>query len=268
MRANYGDYEAALFSYIIQARYFSSVTRTVDAQQRLVYLADNYPESRLAPMALYEAALNAEKRGQDNLLDQANQLLERIARDYPDSDVVYYARLKQADLLRKLNQFATAQQLYELLENQYRDRSDRYLAQISLADTLMARSVEDPAKFDAAISRLELLMDLPDVPVDLRVEAGYKLGMAWKNSAEPGKAKQAFWTLYDLVLGERNLTSSLGAKGRYWLSRSLFALADLESDEGNLDRAQGFYRIIISLRLSGYELAKAKLGVEALDNVN
>lgn len=259
LRADYSQYEAALFSYFVQARYFSSKNRTVEAQQRLVYLADNYPESRLAPMALYEAALNAEKRGQDNFLEQANMLLERISRDYPGSDVVYYARLKQADLLRKLNQFATALQVYELLENRYRDRPDRYLAQISLADTLMARSIEDPAKFDAAISRFELLMDLPEIPVDLRVEAGYKLGMAWLNNDDQAKAKQAFWTLYDLVLGRRDMTGSLGVKGRYWLSRCLFALAELEEVEGDLDRAGDYYNVILASRLSGYERARAQL---------
>ncbi len=260
LRENYGEYEAALFSYIIQARYFSSVNRTVDAQQRLVFLADNYAESRLAPMALFEAALNAEKRGQGNYLDQANQLLERISRDYPNSDIVYYSRLKQADLLRKLNQFGAAQQLYESLENRYSDRHDRYLAQISLADTLMARSVEDPAKFDAAISRFELLVDLSDVPTDLRVEAGYKLGVAWQNSGNLGKAKQALWTLYDLILGERDRMDSLGVKGRYWLARSLFTLAELEKSDGDLDRARFFYEIIVRSKLSGFELAKDQLG--------
>ena len=163
-------------------------------------------------------------------------------------------------MLRKLNQFGAAQQLYESLENRYSDRHDRYLAQISLADTLMARSVEDPAKFDAAISRFELLVDLSDVPTDLRVEAGYKLGVAWQNSGNLGKAKQALWTLYDLILGERDRMDSLGVKGRYWLARSLFTLAELEKSDGDLDRARFFYEIIVRSKLSGFELAKDQLG--------
>lgn len=259
LRQEYAGYDAALNSYLVEARYLSSENRTVEAQRLLIYLADNFPDSRYAPMALYEAALNAERRGQDSFLDQAKVLLERIAQDYPDSEMVYYARLKQGDLLRKLNQFSAAQQVYELLENEYRDRPDRYLAQISLADALMARAIEDPAKFEAAIIRLELLLDLPDVPQDLRVEAGYKLGVAWQNQGETRQAKQAFWTLFDIVSQVDGGATSLGPKGNYWYSRSLFALADIAKFENDVDKAREFYLYVVDGGLWGEELARAQL---------
>ena len=261
LRLEFPGRDAALLSYLSQARYLSSQNRTVEAQNLLVSLADEYPASRYAPMALYEAAINAERRGQDAFLTQANQLLQRIAQDYPDSEVVYYARLKQADLSRKLNRFGAAQQIYELLENTYRDRPDRYLAQLYLATTLRAQAAEDPSKFDAAVNRFELLVDLPDVPLDVRVEAGYQLGVAWEGQGEWIKAKRVYWSLQDMILEEEEQLPRLTADGWYWLARTLFKLAELLEKEGDVDEANSFYQKIVDLRLSGAETAKARMGI-------
>ena len=270
LRVEYAGSESALLSYVAQARYFSSIDQTVDAQRLLVSLADNFPDNRLAPMALYEAAVNAERRGEDAYLDQANKLLQRIANDYPESEMVYYARLKQADLLRKLNQFGSAERIYAFLETEYASRPDRYLAQMSLANTLIAQSVLTPSKFAEAVSRLELLMDLPEAPLGLRVEAGYTLGQAWRANGEVGKAKQTFWLLYDLSVADEPRFRALTRKGRYWLARSLFALAEISKEEGKLDESDQFYERIVELGLWGSELAKARLDmlepVGALEN--
>lgn len=268
LRAEYAGYESALLSYISQARYLSKMNRTVEAQQLLVSLADKYKDHRLAPVALFEAALNAEQRGQDTYLDEATKLLQRIASDYPDSDIVYRARLMQADLLRRLNKFGSAEQIYYRLEIDYPDRPDRFLAQMSMADTLLAQTGEDPSKFDGAVSRLELLMDLPDneLPgdmLDLRVEAGFKLGQAWRSRGEALKAKQVFWLLYDQTLVEEPRVRRLSHKGRYWLSRCLFALAEISQEQGEIDQAIRFFEQLIEHRLNGVELARERLKILA-----
>lgn len=263
LRKDYAGYEPALFSYIAQARYLSSINRTVEAQQLLVSLADEYRENRLAPIALFEAALNAERRGQDTYLDEAAKLLERIAREYPESEIVYRARLMQADLLRRLNKFDAAQYIYEVLEREYEDRPDRFLAQISLADTLIAQAQEDPRKFDAAVSRLELLMDLPqnlpEVPSELRIEAGYKLGEAWRTRGETLKAKEIYWSLYEKEVLEEEGGRRLSRNGRYWLTRCMFAMAELAKEDGQIDEARRLYEQVVQLRLPGSELAKRRL---------
>ncbi|MDQ8204874.1 hypothetical protein [Pelagicoccus sp. SDUM812003] len=263
LRQEYAGSEPALFSYIAQARYLSSINRTVEAQQLLVSLADEYRDNRLAPTALFEAALNAEQRGEDAYLDEANKLLQRIVNDYPESEMVYRARLMQADLLRRLNKFDSAERIYYLLENEYADRPDRFLAQLSMADTLIAQADKDPRKFGAAISRLELLMDLPETssnaPLDLRVEAGFKLGQAWRTRGEVDKAKQVLWSLYDSMVLDDNQLRFLTRNGRYWLSRCLFSLAEIMKEEGEVDKAMDFYQVVIQHRLYGRELARVRL---------
>ena len=231
----------------------------MEAGQLLTYLFDNFKDSKYAPLALYDTALNAEKRGLAENLKQAMELLDRIAKDYPDSDLVYYARLKQGDLLRKLNLYGTAEIVYEQLEDAFRDRPDHYWAQISLADTLIAQASEDPSKFEAGISRLERLMDLPNVPIELRVEAGYKRGNAWENKGDRLKAKSGYWDLYDLFVVEEMRVQELGKKGQYWLSRAMFKLAEIFEDEAQLDTAIEFYEKIEALGLLGRATARNRV---------
>ena len=271
LRAEYPGYESALLSYIAHARYLSLENRTVEAQQLLVSLADEYSDHRLAPSALFEAARNAVNRGQDTYLDEATKLLQRIADDYPESDIVFQARLMQADLLRQLNKFGSAERIYFLLENEYADHKDRFYAQMSMADTLLAQSIQDESKFDGVVSRLELLTDLPEASLDLRVEAGYKLGQAWRSRGELTRAKLVFWQLYDRMFveedrfgtGSKPLIRELDPKGRYWISRCLFALAEIATGEGKIDEANAFYSSIIEHRLNGVELARQRLEIGA-----
>ncbi|MBL4574833.1 MAG: tetratricopeptide repeat protein, partial [Opitutaceae bacterium] len=260
LRERYPESEAAIFSFIIQARVLSESNRTVEAQQLLIYMADNFSSSPFAPMALYEAALNAEKRGEATYLTEANQLLERLVRDYPEKEeFVFFSRLKQADVLRQLNQFSAAQHIYEFLENKFPNRPDQILAQLSLADCLMAQVSNDPSKLGGAISILERLMDLPNAPVDLRVEAGYKLAMARENNGDRMRSKQIRWMLFVTFVQEEANSKQLKATGRYWMARSLLELGEMEESEGERENGRKAYESILRYNLPGTTLAKARL---------
>src|SRR5690606_22391378 len=137
-------------------------------------------------------------------LVEARDLLERLATDprYRNNEYVFFARLEQGDILRRLNQFAAAEQVYLSLENNYPNHASRDIAQLALADTLLAQVDNDPTKFDAAISRLERLTDLAVDP-DLRIEAGFKLGFARQRQGDLRGAGDHYWDVYNRFLGER-----------------------------------------------------------------
>ncbi len=97
------------------------------------------------------------------------------------------------------------------------------------------------------------------MPTELRVEAGYKIGTAWESQGEKLKAKAAYWNLYDLFVVEEKRIHDLGKKGRYWLSRAMFELAEIFENEGKLDTAVEFYEKIEHLGLIGSELARARI---------
>jgi len=90
LRGDFSKSLAAIYSYIVEADYYGEKDRTGEAQQLLARLADDFPDSIYAPLALYEAALLDERRGQDT---SANNRLDQLVKRYPASELVFTARL-------------------------------------------------------------------------------------------------------------------------------------------------------------------------------
>jgi TolA-binding protein len=262
LRADYRATAAAQYSYLVQAIHLTQRGDMAGAQRVLLSFVDTpaYRQSEYAPLALYEAAVNLERQGLDRQLREAyEKMLERLIHDYPQSELVFYARLKQGDLLRKLNDFASARQVYEDLINNSGRHPDILLAQLALADSLFAQGANSVVNYESAAAIYERLRDLPSAPVDLRVEAGFKWGYALAKRAQPAKAQIVFWSVVDAFLLDRQAAATLGAKGRYWLSRALLELGQIHEDAGRLDEAQRAYQLIIDQKLSGAAQAQAKL---------
>jgi TolA-binding protein len=179
--------------------------------------------------------------------------------DYPRDSLVFYARLKQGHLMRKRNDFATARQLYEDLNNNYSQHPDVLTAQLALADTLFAQGANSITNYESASTIFERLRDLPSAPVDLRAEAGFKWGYALAKRGQAAKAQTVFWSVVDAFLLDPAQAANLGAKGRWWVSKSLLELAQILEEGGQLDEAQRAYQLIIDNKLSGVALAQSKL---------
>jgi tetratricopeptide (TPR) repeat protein len=204
--------------------------------------------------------LQAIRRGQDSYLEEANQLLQRLRDDYPNDPLLFRALLEQGDIFRRLNQFSVAERIYELADNTYPNHPERIVAQLSLADTLRAQASSDPLKFEAAISRLEKLTDLPSAPADLRAEAGFKLGFSWQTQGRNERAAQVYWQVYTRLFSDAAVAESLGAKGRFWVGKCLLELGQLEELAGRNDEARRWYEAVIENELPGEKVARGRLG--------
>ena len=262
LRADFRATPAAQSSYLVQAGYLTQRGDMAGAQRVLISFVDTpeYRQSEYAPLALYDAALNLERQGLDRQLEEANRLLnDRLIKDYPQDELVFYARLKQGDLLRKLNYFPQARQVYEELLNRYSQHPDILLADLALADALFAQGANSVVNYESAATRYERLRDLPTAPVDLRAEAGFKWGYALARRAQAAKAQTVLWSVVDAFLLDPAMAEKLGAKGRYWISRSLLELGQIHEDAGRLDEAQRAYQMIIDRKLTGAAQAHAKL---------
>ena len=252
--------DATAYSYIVEADHYAGRDQTVDAQRLLTKLADDFPGNTYAPFALYQSALLAERRGQDANLEEANKLIEELVTKYPQSDYVFYARLKQGDLLRKLNQFPQAQQVYETLVNNFGRHQDLVLAQLALAECHNAQSLRDVSHAERAIALFEQLRDRVDAPVDVRVEAGFNLGHLLARRGQPARAEAVWWR--DVVsefLLETDRADQLGAKGRYWMARTLLELGGLYEQQAKLEQAQQAWRLILKTGLPGENLVRQRL---------
>ena len=272
LRADFPATKSAQYSYLVQAGHLTASGDLAGAQGVLISFVDNkvYRSSEYAPVALYEAALNLYRQGLDRQLTEANALLERLIRDYPQDGMVFYARLKQGDLLRKLNDFAAARLVYEDLINHNAGHPDELIAELELADCLFAQGANNLVNYESAATIFERLRDLPSAPVDLRAEAGYKWGFAQAKRSQAAssagerdqqlaKAQAVLWSVVDAFLLDPALAAKLGAKGRYWVSRSLLELGQIHENAGNLDEARRAYQLIVEHKLGGSLQAQAKL---------
>ena len=267
LRTEFPRSDAAQDSYIVEANYYAQQDKVVEAQALLTRFADDFPDSPYAPYALYQAALQAERLGQEKDLTEAEKLIEslvglvgRYPRNDPRGDFVFYARLKQGDLLRELNQFPQAQQVYESLLNNFSRHQDIVLAQLALAECHDAQSATDPSHAEDARILFEHLLYRVDAPVDVRAEAGFNLGFLLERRGSSGQAEAVWWRdVVTAFLLDPAPSGELGARGRYWISRTLLELGKLDEAQGRLDQAKDAWRLLVKSDLPGVALARARL---------
>lgn len=261
LRERYPDSGAAILSFLVESRTEAAAENLVSAQQSLIALVDRFPASEYAPVALWEAALNAEQRGLNIHLQESINILERLVSDYPSHELVYYARLKQGDLARRLNDFPTALLLYERLLAQFSTHPERYRAELSRADCLSALGSEDPDRFDQAAVIYERNCLLPTAPLSIRLEAGFKWAHALRQQDDQSGSEAVYWLLYDRFIKDEDLNRRIihQAAGRYWMARVLLELGSIQLDQGEAASARQVYQTILQMNLPGAALAQARL---------
>lgn len=263
--------EAALQSFLVEAVYQALAGRLVEAQGLLTDFADEHRDHEYAPYAIFQAALNAERRGEEAYYREAYVLLEnRLIKpqEYSGHVLIFPARMKQGDLLRRLGEFATAQQIYEDLVNNQSQHPDVLLAEMALADCHRALAAQDASRFESAITILERLRDLASASLDLRVEAGFKLGdMLATREPRDDRARDAalaVWgPLLESLVADADAASTLGARGRYWAGRMAVRMAAVLEQAGRMDEAKDVYRLIVERGLPGVTIAATRLNLGA-----
>ncbi len=245
LREDYRNSDAAVYSYIVEADYAAAHGQLVEAQGKLQNLADEYKTSSYAPYALYQAAQYAERRGQKKYFDDAFNILERLVTNYKGSDLVFYARLKQGNLLRATSDYPGAQPIFEQLVNEFSQHQDVLAARLALADCHAAQATADPSHRESAATIYQGLMDLQTAPPDVRTEAGYKYGLGLSERGDSSRAMEVWGRLITSFLPDDAKAAALGAKGRVWVSKTLFKLGDLFEKQAKLEQARDAYDLIV-----------------------
>lgn len=258
IRAEYKTNIAAKRTYFTESAYHASVGDFRAAQQVLKEFASDYPGSNLVPQALFEAALHSQRQGPDSY-GEAVVLLDRLVQEHPGSDLVYYSGLKQGDLLRLMNDFAGAQLVYENLINNFPTHRLRYAAELSRADCIAALAQDADDQLVEASAVLERLVDRPDLPVEVQIEAGYKWGSILMRNEDSAGAKTAYGLVASRYLFDPQNASALTSVGRYWLSRTIFSLGDILEGKGESNEAGKLYRKLVAFNLPGRNLALTRI---------
>jgi len=261
LRADFPKADAAVYSYIVEADYAAAHGQLVEAQGLLRKLADDYRTSSYAPYALYQAAQYAERRGQEKYLSEAYKILESLIKEYPKSDLVFYARLKQGNLLRLLNDNGGAQPIFEQLVNEFAQHQDVLAARLALADCHAAQATSDVSHQESAATLYESLLDLQGAPADIRAEAGYKYGLSLsrRGNANNSRALEVWGRLITSVMPVDSKAEALGARGRVWISKTLFGMGDLFEQQHKPEQAREAYDLILRKGLPYASQAQERL---------
>lgn len=264
LRDEYPDTDAAVYSYIVQANAATTAGQLVEAQRLLRELVKEYSDNRYAPYALFQSALTVERRGQDRFRTEAITLIEELVSNYPQSELVFYARFKQGDLLRELGHYGLARQVYERIVNDYPQHRDVLLARMALADSMEAQASTDASLHESAAAIYDSLRDLPTARPELRIEAGFRAGWAMARRGLAGRAEAVWWqVINDFLLvestGDGAAEPDLGTKGRFWLFRTVSELGGELERQGRLEEARQAYRLIATHGLPGERLAWERL---------
>jgi tetratricopeptide (TPR) repeat protein len=173
---------------------------------------------------------------------------------------VFTARLKQGDLLRRLNQFGPAQQVYEFLLNNYAQNAGVLSAEMALAACHRAQvGPADVSHFESAATIYERIQELPAASVDMRVEASFQLGDLYASRGKADdlvRARDVWWMLTTTFLLDDAQAAQLGVQGRYWMARGLLRLGDLYAQQQKLEQARNAYDLILRKNLPFAKLAR------------
>lgn len=261
LRSDFPSSAPAILSYLLESRSAAAGDSLVDAQRSLIDLVNRFPDSEFAPLALWEAALHAEQRGLNVHLQEAISTLERLVEAYPTHPLVFFARLKQGDLARRLNDFSTALLLYERAINQFPEHQERFRAELNRADTLAALAAENPARLDTATAIYERNTLLASVPPASRMEAGYKWARTLQRQNDTAGHAATLWFVFTNLLDNPNLSPRIlmSEAGRYWAARTMVDLADFLDNSGELSRARVIRQLHVDWQLPGAEQARSRL---------
>jgi TolA-binding protein len=266
LRGEFPKSDAAVSSYLFEADYYAAPgrDRIVDAQKLLTKLADDFSDNAYAPYALFQAATLAERLGQDDNYREANRLIVELVKKYPANELVFWALLKEGELLEKLNQLPQAQQIYQEIENKFPRHKDVVRAQLALAECLNAQAAGNPSYLATAQAKFEQLRDRADAPIEVRVEAGYNLGELVLRRESPERAVEVWWRdvvhafLLDDAAGKARLLDEK-SKGRYWMARTLVRTGDVLEQLGKPEDAKRAWSLILEAKLGYESLARARL---------
>lgn len=262
VRQEYPNTDSAVLSYLVESRYLAAEYRLAEAQRRLSEMADRYQDNAQAPIALLEAAMMAEKQGQDRNFEEAIGILKVLLERYPDNEMVFHAKLQLGNLTRKLNQFGAAQVVYENILQDYAGSGKAfplYLAQLYRADSLLALSGGDVTRLDSAAEGFDQVLDDPDAPLDARIEAGYKQALISVRQGNLSRARETIWLMVTRYLKDPQVEALFGPRERYWMSRSLLELGRILEESGEVREAKEVYRLIEAYNLPGKAIAEDKL---------
>ncbi len=266
LRLTYPGSDPALNSYFVEAGELEKQNKFTEAQRLYNTVTDNFPKADLAPRALYLSAHDSEKLDKTGEYTEALNLLNKFVHDYSDSEagqpLIYIVQLEQADLERIVNEnpkdksLENAADLYAILIKKYPNDPLTVRAKVSRADCLFQLATlpeADPQRRQDAIEELQVLYNQKNLPVEARVEVGYKLGKLQEYGSKPDldAAAHLYFQIASEILPNDQSRTALdnSPHGRFWMLNCLASLKHIYETQNKDADAAGVANMIVEYGL-------------------
>jgi tetratricopeptide (TPR) repeat protein len=193
---------------------------------------------------------------QDKLYPEAIRSFDKVLKVNPASARRPEVLFHQADCLTLLGQFDAALVLFDEIVKQHARTYTALLAWGRKGDCLFTLGEQDPARFEQAILAYQGVLDAPDSPPDLRLQAGYKIARTWRRLNQSEKAIDHYLKVLHGFLDNR---SRVGPEAEVWFTRAGFEAAEILEVRGEWRQAIALYRQLAEAGVNASGDAEARL---------
>jgi len=230
------------------------------AEPLFMRIASDFKGHRLVPSALYWAGRCAGE--QDNYVEAIERFSE-VAKSYADSEIMPQVRFAQGDALSELGEFSRAILAFEEIIKNYPENHLVNAAWGRKGDCQFALAVESPARYGEAMSSYQAILDRPTVPVDLKLQAEYKVGRCLEKT---GVADKAFSRYMNVVYTFINENVERSPYTVLWFTRAAFGAATIKERAKDWTAAVEVYRRVIEAGVPAKDEAAKR--IEKIKNEN
>jgi TolA-binding protein len=198
-------------------------------------MAQEHPGSPRAADALFWAGRAATAR---RAYLAANEHFNALMARHPDSPRLAETLLAQGDVLSELGQFSAAILAFSEVIVRFPQTPEAMVAWGRKGDCQYTLGQENPARYEEALLSYRTLLDYAGAPVDLRLQAGYKIGRCLEKMGRAAAALDRYMEVAYSYLQEVQPP----AEATVWFTRAAFGAAALQERAGNWKEADGIYR--------------------------
>ncbi len=205
------------------------------AEALFARVAADHPASPRAADALYWAGRAATAR---RAYLAANEHYNALMAGYPDSSRMAATLLAQGDVLSELGQFSAAILAFGEVIVKFPQAPEALAAWGRKGDCQYTLGQENPARYEEALLSYRTLLDFAGAPVDLRLQAGFKVARCLEKM---GRAAAALDRYMEVVYAYRQAERP-PSEAAVWFTRAAFAAAALQERTGGWKEAFGIYK--------------------------
>lgn len=232
-----------------------------DAEERFVQLAADVPDNSRAADALFWAGRAA--MAQRNYL-AANEHFNHLMERYPDYARLADTLLMQGDVLSELGQFPAAILAFNEVIVRFPQQPEALVAWGRKGDGQYTLGQENPARYEEALLSYRTLADSVSAPVDLRLQARFKIGRCLEKMGRPTAALDRYLEVVYAFLEEPKPTP----EATVWFTRAAFSAAGLQEKAGQWKEAFQIYRRVTNADVPAADEARARMARIRQDHWN